>query len=107
MPARATHKQASSVSLPARARALEEEERTFKQSLRAEVAQILAPKRLLLWRELLQQFECPEPEVFNLVTSGITLTGEVECSGLFNSVNRPAAMSTLRENASAVTASPS
>ena len=90
----------------ARAHALEEEERTFKLSLHPEVAKILAPKRLLLWRELLQRFEYPDLEVFNLITSGVTLTGEVECSGLFNSVNRPAAMSTqqLREAASDITA---
>ena len=77
-----------------RAHALEEEERAFKHSLHPEVAKILAPKRLLLWRELLHQFEYPDPEVFNLITSGVSLTGEVECSGLFNSVNRPATMST-------------
>ena len=54
----------------------------------------------------LQEFEYPDPEVFNLITSGVTLNGEVECSGLFNSVNRPATMSTqqLRENASVITA---
>ncbi|CAE7557810.1 unnamed protein product, partial [Symbiodinium pilosum] len=90
----------------ARAHALEEEERAFKQSLHPEVAKILAPKRLLLWRELLHQFEYPDPEVFSLITSGVSLTGEVECSGLFNSVNRPATMSMqqLRESAAAITA---
>ena len=90
----------------ARAHALDGEERAFKQGLRPEVAKILAPKRLLLWRELLQQFEYPDQDVFSLITAGVTLTGEVECSGLFNSVNRPATMSTqqLRESASTITA---
>ena len=89
-----------------RAHALEGEERAFKRSLRPEVAKILAPKRLLLWRELMHQFEYPDPEVFDLVTSGVSLTGEVECAGLFNSVNRPATMSTqqLRESSAAITA---
>ena len=77
-----------------RAHALEGEKRAFKRSLHPEVAKFLAPKRLLLWRELMHQFGCPDPEVFDLVTSGVSLTGEVECSGLFNSVNRPATMST-------------
>ena len=54
----------------------------------------------------MHQFEYPDPEVFDLVTSGVSLTGEVECSGLFNSVNRPATMSPqqLRESSAAITA---
>ena len=54
----------------------------------------------------MHQFEYPDPEVFNLITSGVSLTGEVECSGLINSVNRPATMCTqqLRESSAAITA---
>ena len=43
--------------------------------------------------------------VFDLITSGVSLTGEVENSGLFNSVNKPATLSVqqLREEADNIT----
>ena len=76
-----------------RAKALEEDESRFKLGLHPEVAKILAPKRLLLWKELMSQFSYPDLGVFDLITSGISLTGEVESSGLFSPVNKPATLS--------------
>ena len=88
-----------------RAKALESEEERFKSGLHPDVAKILAPKRLLLWKELMARYSYPDTGVFDLITSGVSLTGEVENSRLFNSVNKPATLSVqqLREEADNVT----
>ena len=88
-----------------RAKALESEEERFKSGLHPDVAKILAPKRLLLWKELMARYSYPDTGVFDLITSGVSLTGEVENSGLFNSVNKPATLSVqqLREEADNIT----
>ena len=87
-----------------RAKAQEDESR-FKLGLHPEVAKILAPNRLLLWKELMSQFSYPDLGVFDLITSGISLTGEVESSGLFSPVNKPATLSVqqLRDEADNIT----
>ena len=59
----------------ARAKELEPEEKKFKASLPEHVAAILAPKRLLLWKELLAHYQYPDQQVFQEVTEGIRLTG--------------------------------
>ena len=59
----------------ARARELEGQEEELKKSMPGHVAGILAPKRLLLWRELMVEFGYPDVGVFEEVVSGFKLTG--------------------------------
>ena len=73
-----------------RAKQLEEEEKEFKASLDPTVANILAPKKLLLWKSILVELGYPDMAVFDEVCQGVQLTGGVEVSGLFNLANKPA-----------------
>ena len=74
----------------ARAKELEPEEKKFKASLPEHVAAILAPKRLLLWRELLAHYQYPDQQVFQAVTEGIRLTGQTPATGMFPPTFKPA-----------------
>ncbi|CAE7208514.1 unnamed protein product [Symbiodinium sp. CCMP2592] len=73
-----------------RAKELENEEASFKASLEPHVASILAPKRLLLFKELLSAYEYPDPEVFDEITHGIRLTGQTPNTGIFPPTFKPA-----------------
>ena len=74
----------------ARAKELEPEEKKFKASLPEHVAAILAPKRLLLWKELLAHYQYPDQQVFQEVTEGIRLTGRTPATGIFPPTFKPA-----------------
>ena len=74
----------------ARAKELEPEEQKFKASLPEHVAAILAPKRLLLWKELLEHYQYPDQQVFQEVTEGIKLTGQTPATGIFPPTFKPA-----------------
>ena len=74
----------------ARAKELEPEEQKFKASLPEHVAAILAPKRLLLWKELLEHYQYPDQQVFQEVTEGIRLTGQTPATGIFPPTFKPA-----------------
>ena len=67
-----------------------EPEEKFKASLPEHVAAILAPKRLLLWRELLAHYQYPDQQVFQAVTEGIRLTGQTPATGMFPPTFKPA-----------------
>ncbi|CAE7578426.1 unnamed protein product [Symbiodinium sp. CCMP2592] len=73
-----------------RAKELESEEASFKASLAPHVSSILAPKRLLLFKELLSAYEYPDPEVFDEITRGIRLTGQTPNTGIFPPTFKPA-----------------
>ena len=73
----------------ARSKELEESEATFKKSLAPHVSSILAPKKLLLWKELMEEYGYPDKEVFDEVTQGILLTGSTPITGVFPPVFKP------------------
>ncbi|CAE7214389.1 unnamed protein product, partial [Symbiodinium sp. CCMP2456] len=73
----------------ARSIELEGAERAFKESLAPHVSQSLAPKKLLLWKELMEAFEYPDVDVFNEVTQGVLLTGPTPVTGIFPPVFWP------------------
>ena len=58
-----------------RAKALIEDEDTLHKSLDPALKGILAPKRLLLWREMMVHYKYPDCEVFDEVVSGTKLSG--------------------------------
>ena len=75
----------------ARARELEGQEEELKKSMPGHVAGILAPKRLLLWRELMVEFGYPDVGVFEEVVSGFKLTGNT-----FLDVNLPSHVQAIK-----------
>ena len=58
-----------------RAKALVEDEATLHKSLDPALRGILAPKRLLLWKEMMVHYKYPDCEVFDEVVSGTKLSG--------------------------------
>ena len=73
----------------ARARELEGQEEELKKSMPGHVAGILAPKRLLLWRELMVEFGYPDVGVFEEVVSGFKLTGNTPLTSIFPPTFKP------------------
>ncbi|CAE7203434.1 unnamed protein product [Symbiodinium sp. CCMP2592] len=76
-----------------RAKDLEKDEKAFKSSFHPEVRPILAPKRLLLFKSLLQEYGYPDLDAFNELVSGVSLTGDAPHTGIFNAAERHASMS--------------
>ena len=73
-----------------RGRELRDEERTLHESLHPSLKGILAPKRLLLWKEMLEYYQYPDVAVFDEVISGITLSGAAPDVPFLNQVsNQP------------------
>ena len=66
-----------------RAGELAKSEQDFKSQLDMHVQSILAPKRLLLWKEILTELQYPDIGVFEELTLGTQLVGEVPTCGLF------------------------
>ena len=85
-----------------RAVALQDSETELKSSLPDHLRCILRPKRLLLWKEILEQEGYPDLGVFDELCQGTELCGEVPKSGIFEADFKPAkqAVSTLISNAS-------
>ena len=85
----------------ARIKELEKDEAAFKTKLPDHLKNILAPKRLLAFREMLQEQNYPDMGVFEEISEGTVLTGTVPNSGLFEKVFRPCEITEdfLRNNA--------
>ena len=75
-----------------RAKALASCEAEFKQSLAPHLQHILKPKRLLLLKEIVAAEGYPDPGVFDELSFGTELTGEVPVTGVFDPVFKPALM---------------
>ena len=73
-----------------RARELAEEEALFHASLPKSLKEILAPKRLLLWKEMLVHYGYPDGDVFSEVTEGIELSGAAPHVASFDPCFKPA-----------------
>ena len=73
-----------------RGRALAQSEEALHASLHQSVRDILAPKRLLLWKEMLTHYGYPDMAVFEEVISGISLSGPVPVVQWFEPSFKPA-----------------
>ena len=76
-----------------RGRSLCGDESALHASLPKSLQQILAPKRLLLWKEMLQHYGYPDCEVFDEVIAGIDLAGPVAAVPAFDPCFKPAKLS--------------
>lgn len=74
----------------ARAKALTIKEAELHSSLPDTMRGILAPKRLLLWREMLMHYGYPDSEVFCEVVEGICLSGKAPHVASFEPCFKPA-----------------
>ena len=72
-----------------RAEELKVAEAEFKASLPDHISKILAPKRLLLWKEITCDLEYPDCQVFDEVTQGVQLTGCTPVTNLFPPTYKP------------------
>ena len=66
-----------------RARELASQEEELKNRLPEHLKRILAPKRLMLWKEILAEIKYPDMEVFDELVNGTDLVGEVLPCGVF------------------------
>lgn len=84
-----------------RIKELEENEKKFKSKLPEHLKNILGPKRLLAFKEMLEEQQYPDMGVFEEISEGTGLTGSVPDSGLFEKVFRPSEIteSFLKDNA--------
>ena len=76
-----------------RAKALHAEELKLHACLPTSLQEILAPKRLLLWREMMTYYGYPDTEVFDEVVAGIDLAGPVIPVKAFDPCFKPAKVS--------------
>eukprot|EP00435_Cladocopium_sp_Y103_P008352 s3129_g2.t1 len=65
------------------------EEEATHAALPEHLKPILAKKRLLLWREILESRGCPDYKVIDEVMTGVPLTGWASQSGVFDTSVRP------------------
>ena len=75
-----------------RARELVQPEREFKEAMPPSVKKVLAGKRILLWKEMLESVDYPDMGVVNEFAAGSMLTGETETTGLWPAKFVPAQM---------------
>ena len=73
-----------------RAKELSVAEAELHQSLPDSVKGILAPKRLLLWKEMMAHYQYPDCRVFDEVIEGISLSGTATHVNCFESCFKPA-----------------
>jgi len=73
-----------------RAKALVDEENALHNSLDSALQGILAPKRLLLWKEMMVHYKYPDCEVFDEVVSGTKLSGVVPAVPSLEACFKPA-----------------
>ena len=99
----ARHRHATLTHWLDRAKALHESEKNLHAGLPSSLQSILAPKRLLLWKEMMQHYEYPDCAVFDEVVAGIDLAGPVESVPSFEPCFKPAKVSVgeLAQSASA------
>ena len=74
----------------ARAKELETDEASLKATMPSHIASILAPKKLLLWREIMVDLEYPDVSVFDEVVQGFSLTGNTPVTSIFPPTFKPA-----------------
>ena len=74
----------------ARGKALAAAEKDLHDSLHPSIKSILAPKRLLLWKEMLAFYNYPDPAVFDEVVSGVCLSGTAPSVPFFEPSFKPA-----------------
>ena len=74
----------------ARANELRAEEFNWKNSMPGHIADILKPKRILLWKEILLDLEYPDADVVSELANGTELVGEVPTYGIFEKTFKPA-----------------
>ena len=75
---------------PARSKELEPAEAQLKATMPSHIASILAPKKLLLWREILVDLGYPDLSVFDEVVQGFSLTGNTPVTAIFPPTFKPA-----------------
>ena len=73
----------------ARAKELEVDERNLREQLDEHVRHVLQGKRLLLFKEILEDLEFPDKHLFEDIVSGFRLSGWMRDSQLFLSLPRP------------------
>ena len=73
----------------ARAKELEVDERNLKEQLNEHVRHVLQGKRLLLFKEILEDLEFPDKQLFEDIVAGFRLSGWMRDSQLFLSLPRP------------------
>ena len=78
----------------ARAKQLMEEEVALKATLPSHAAHILEPKRMLLFKEILEDTGYPDVGAFEELLHGTELVGEVKPFGIFEKAFRPADITT-------------
>ena len=74
----------------ARAKQLEPDESEFKSCMPEHLRDILKPKRLLLWKEMLSDIGYKDMGVFDEVVEGTNLLGQVPLTGLYPQTFKPA-----------------
>ena len=77
-----------------RGRQLAGEESQLHSGLPSALRGILAPKRLLLWKEMMEYYHYPDVAVFDEVVHGIDLAGPAPVVPFFDPCFRPAKVST-------------
>ena len=84
-----------------RAKELQSKEVAFHETLHSSLQGILAPKRLLLWKEMMETFQYPDQEVFSEMTDGVGLVGPAPYVPFFEPNFKPARMTPAELAASA------
>ena len=73
-----------------RAADLSADESALKAGLQPYARDILLPKRILLWREILEDLRYPDMGVLEEMLEGVRLTGQTPCTGIFPGAFKPA-----------------
>ena len=73
-----------------RAAELSADESALKAGLQPYARDILLPKRILLWREILEDLRYPDMGVLEEMLEGVRLTGQTPCTGIFPGAFKPA-----------------
>lgn len=76
-----------------RAKSLQDEEKRLHSNLPVSMQGILAPKRLMLWKDMMSYYGYPDCEVFDEVVAGIDLAGPVIPVKSFDPCFKPAKVS--------------
>ena len=69
---------------------LKDDEAKLKESMSAERRRILLPKRLLVWKAMLEEVKYSDLDVVEETIKGTDLVGEAPATGVFNTRFRPA-----------------
>ena len=73
-----------------RAKELSAREKTLHETLDPSLREILAPKRLLVWKEMMEHFGYPDCAVYDEVTEGTKLSGAAPLVPSFDACFKPA-----------------